>query len=805
MFSSLFSGRRGLRTAFIAVLLSGCASAGLTIDYDALFGTTQLSERKVADGTAAAQRYHEQIQPILENRCVVCHGCYDAPCQLKLSSPDGIQRGASKALVYDGTRILAAEPSRLGIDATSTAQWREKGFFSVLNERTQTADINMRNSVLYRMLALKANNPLPDDKILDDDDFSLGLNRPQQCPTIEEFDHYENDNPLWGMPYALPAISEQEYQTLTAWIRDGAPMAADPALTPALQQQVNAWEHFLNLRDNQHQLTARYIYEHLFLASLYFSDEPLFTTKSYGLETSPRPSVWFKLIRSSTPPGQPVVPVASRRPYDDPGVQQVYYRLIADHSSVVAKTHMPYQLSAERLQWINELFIRADYDVLKLPDYSPDTAANPFVAFADLPIAARYRFMLQEAEFTIMGFIKGPVCRGQVALNVIDDHFWTLFVDPEKLSSDGYANFLRDQSEHLRLPGEAESNAGIVGNWLQYSWLHNEYLDAKNAVMAEHFPDGKQLTLDLIWAGDQKNPNAALTIFRHFDSSTVVQGLVGQEPKTLWLVDYSLLERIHYLLVAEFDVYGNIGHQLMTRLYMDFLRMEGEYNFLTLLPQQERIRLADFWYRDTSERVRKHLVNYEEHVLSDPNIDYRSAQPKDELVSKIEHYLQPVLSDKYTLATHATPAELAQFARINRIRGEAANLMPELSMIMLEDLHGDARMFTLIRNSGHSNLTGLLYEEDNRLPEEDYLTLVPGILGAYPSAYFRLSSFRLSDFATALTQLEDEGDYEALMDRFGVRRTDPHFWANSDDVQQWYQTHDPLNAGILDYNRLENR
>ncbi|TMP77078.1 9-hexadecenoic acid cis-trans isomerase, partial [Pseudoalteromonas phenolica] len=91
-----------------------------------------------------------------------------------------------------------------------------------------------------------------------------------------------------------------------------------------------------------------------------------------------------------------------------------------------------------------------------------------------------------------------------------------------------------------------------------------------------------------IWRGEGENPNAALTIFRHFDSATVVKGFIGQPPKTAWVLDYALFERIHYLLVAGFDVYGNIGHQLITRLYMDFLRLEGEQNFLNLLPLSHR-------------------------------------------------------------------------------------------------------------------------------------------------------------------------------------------------------------------------
>ena len=42
-----------------------------------------------------------QAEDIMQNRCMVCHGCYDAPCQLKLEARAGLERGASKAPVYD--------------------------------------------------------------------------------------------------------------------------------------------------------------------------------------------------------------------------------------------------------------------------------------------------------------------------------------------------------------------------------------------------------------------------------------------------------------------------------------------------------------------------------------------------------------------------------------------------------------------------------------------------------------------------------------------------------------------------------
>ena len=118
---------RRLKVFAISIVLAGCASAGLIgIDQEAMFGKTRIIDHRYTADSADAQQYLHDVKPILENRCVVCHGCYDAPCQLKLSSADGIMRGASKAPVYDGTRILASEPTRLGIDATSVEEWRSE-------------------------------------------------------------------------------------------------------------------------------------------------------------------------------------------------------------------------------------------------------------------------------------------------------------------------------------------------------------------------------------------------------------------------------------------------------------------------------------------------------------------------------------------------------------------------------------------------------------------------------------------------------------------------------------------------------
>jgi hypothetical protein len=63
----------------------------------------------------------------------------------------------------------------------------------------------------------------------------------------------------------------------------------------------------------------------------------------------------------------------------------------------------------------------------------------------------------------------------------------------------------------------------------------------------------------------------------------------------------------------------------------------------------------------------------------------------------------------------------------------------------------------------------------------------------------------LPELVTAINSFQNEKDYAAFMDRFGVRRSDPQFWAHSDDLFAAFQTLSPVAAARFDYNRLENR
>ena len=778
--------------ALVAACIAGCAT--LTQDsLDTRFGAADPTRfDQAALPAPGGVSYRQDVRPILERRCVVCHGCYDAPCQLKLGSWEGVARGTSKALVYDGTRLLEAPPTRLFVDAQTASQWRQKGFDAVLNERTPTPENNLAASVLYRSLALKKAHPLPDEPVLSGA-FDFSLDRNQTCPRLDEYDAYARAQPLAGMPYGLPGLAPKELDVITRWLAAGSPDEPQAALPASVARQVADWERFLNGGSLKEQLMSRYLYEHLFLGHLVFEGD----AQRHN----------FRLVRSATPPGQPVQAVATRRPYDDPGVQRVHYRLEPERETLLAKTHMPYVLSPQRMAKYRAWFLEPAYPVTALPSYDIEQSSNPFLTFAAIPPDSRYRFLLDEAEFFIMNFIKGPVCRGQMALDVIQDRFWVYFIDPRHDGGAGLAGAELEArlASTLRLPAYYGSDASMLLAWGELARIEDQILAAKNDSLRQRFGGAQKVDLPLIWDGDGTNRNAALTVFRHFDSASVVKGLVGEPPETAWVIGYPLFERIYYLLVAGYDPFGNIGHQLNSRLYMDFLRMEGESNFLLFLPKAARGPIRDRWYRGASANVKAYIDGSRNPLDAETGVRYHSADPQAELYGLLRQRLNPVLDHRFDLNAVPDAALRQSLQDLASVRGASLSWLPEATVLRVDAPPAAPRYFSLLRNTGHANVAHMLREKGELLPAENTLTVVPGFIGAYPNAIYRATPAQLPAFTRAVQGLGSEKDYRALADRFAIRRTSADFWAASDALIDAYAKWSPLEAGLFDYNRLENR
>ena len=752
--------------------------------------------------------YLKDVKPIFDKRCVSCHSCYNSPCQAKLSSFEGVDRGASKLLVYDALRLTPAKPTRLFIDAKNTQEWRKKNFYSL----TETFDTNKsyNDSIMMHMLHEKRKNP----KI-------IGSYKPESdtlvCPrNLEEMGEYIEEKPNHGMPYGLPELTDAEYKTLTQWLAQGASgpsIKEQKALTTPSQQaqvEIKKWEIFLNKKDPKHSLTARYLYEHLFLAHWYFKSAP---------------HEFFEIVRSTTPAPQKIENIVTLRPYDDPKVEIFYYRLQKIHSTIVHKTHMVMEFDDTKLARIKELFIESKWN--ETPhniSYEVTSSANPFISFSQIPVKSRYQFLLDNAHYIVMTFIRGPVCRGQMALNVIHDHFWVMFTDPAYDLAVIDPQFLTSQQENLSMPIETSAHRILKTFSDDYRKKYLRYFDAKQKLFIKKFPKG--VGVESIWKGAQATDTPLLTIYRHFDSASVHKGVVGELPRTMWVIDYTQLERIYYSLVAGYDVFGNISHQTNVRRYMDFLRLEGETNFIMHMPKEDRYSMLTSWY--IGDDLLENIVENRENIALmkfDTPTPFKTTYPKTEFIEAVvnKHILKATNISfdnmnfykeyerlpKMPKEFH-TEEDLIRGARsltapgtgfIKHVTNSSVNTA--LIRIILEN--GNSLVTTLVVNRWHDNVNAMFSEEDTLNPDKDTIDFVPYSIGSYPNAFMIVDYSDLPEFFDIIENFDGSAKYIAKLDKYFIGRSDPKFWETFDWFQNDFNKKNPINAGLYDLNRYYPR
>ena len=742
--------------------------------------------------------YLKEVKPILDKRCVVCHSCYNSPCQLKLDSFEGIDRGATKRAIYNSSRLSSMEPTRLFFDAQTTEEWRKKQFFTVTGSSVGNG---LNDSIMIQMLSHKMKNPKSTgDYQAEADDLTCSENR-------KELDGYLEKHPNNGMPFGFPPLKRDEFETVAGWLAQGAkgPTAERQAelITPKPEdaRAIRQWETFLNQKDAKHAMTARYLYEHLFLAHLKFGT---------------RTNEFFEIVRSRSAPGKPIDLISSVRPYDDPGVEQVYYRFRKIHSTIVHKTHMVFDLDDAKLLRVNKLFIQPEW--LQQPHrmgYDPVTSANPFLAFEQIPPRSRYQFMLDNVQYIIMTFIHGPVCKGQIALNVIDDHFWVMFLDPAHDLSVRYPGFLKLYADKLRMPIEKGSDLRI------FSALTDE-----NRKAVVEFYKARQdyytslnyagLDYDYIWKGNRAEDAPVLTVYRHFNNASVHRGVLGSMPKTLWVIDYPLLERIYYALVAGFDVYGTAGHQLALRLYMDALRVEGESNFLDFLPPDKRRNIMRTWYKGVDLKT----VNYYPSALP-AKIPFSTDDPKQEFIEHIvKRHLLPAAKISFDpvnyLPAGATYPRLPEkfetkedylraFTALSQPGTRFFSLLNEynanLAYMRIRMKNGSDVVGSIVINRWHDNVAFMLGEDGRLDPSRDSADFIQGLIGSYPNYFVDVREEELPDFFDLLANFSNSAKDRERIAKYGINRADDRIW----DVYDWFQKRfledDPVRGGLFDLNR----
>ena len=727
----------------------------------------------------------EQVQHILNTRCVACHSCFESPCQLNLQTWEGLRRGAFHEGAYDGLRTKAVEPQRLFEDAQTEKEWRDRGFVDVLNGGI--------DSILMKALRLSeirkeiSSKPVKESVI---------------CPQKPEAVLPKLVSDL-AMPFGLPSLTSEQKILITTWISQGAsgpPIDKTSSTEPAIQKQIQSWIDFFNAKDLKSRVTARYLYEHFFLAHLYFKESP---------------RTFYKLIRSRTPCNQTLSPIATRRPNNDPK-GEVFYCLMRDPATITFKNHLPYELSAKKMSWLKNNFLDSKWAPTHFPSYSDEVAANPLIAFEEIPVENRFKFLLEDAQYEVMTFIKGPVCSGSFAVNSIQEQFYVFFMNPRSDLMVRYSDYAKKVASQLILPGNLGSNLsfGSVASGYHKTLLHRE--KARHELrqqLQKAFPTG--LTLEDLWDGNGTNDNAVLTVFRHDDNAKVYKGARGDTSKTVFVLDYSTFERLVYNLVINFDVFDNVSHQTLTRLYMDILRMDAEDNFLEFLPPAERLETKNKWYKGLAAQWKLDLIDEKKFALIPAGISFDMGRDsKIQLLQKIifQRMNEKVRGPEDSLnwkTLHETRTKEpigTQLRRLTSIAGKDKaspfpRFFPELSFLIILEKGEPRTTYSILHNREHENLSWILNENSRLAPGEDTLTILPGAAGGYPNQFFAIESGDLSKMIDRLVLIKNPKDYQSFLKEYGIHRMDPRIWNYYDFLNSDLLKHEPIEAGVLDLSR----
>jgi hypothetical protein len=746
---------------------------------------------------SSSSYFINHVKPIFASRCIGCHACEAAPCQLKLDSYEGVDRGATTA--YPKAIKFSTQPqTRIFKDSKTTKGWRKKGFWPVVkHDGNLSKEELLEGSLLYQYMKQGKKQYLSGN---------LKERTPRkfkQCvKDVNQFHHElvknKENQPDRGMPFGTPALTDKEFSTIEAWIAMGAPGPSveehKKLKTATVATSINEWEDFLNKNDNKNAWTAKYLYEHLFLAHFHFAD-------NHG--------EFFELQRSEvgTPKGFSNE-IVTKFPYNDPGKQFVY-RFNKVHSSIVLKTHIVYEVNKKSLERLKEIFIKPTWGNKAITpiDFK---VVNPFFNFAQIPAKIRYRFLLENSRLIMDFFTRGPVCSGgKVGTWVLQDHSWALFEDPEydiSVQPGYYQN--KKIKKHINVPTMVKKDK----LWSYYSRHTRKYEKEHAKLLLKRFPEGRGL--EQIWDGDGKNPNALLTLFRHGGYSVSVHhGQIGQVPKTMGLINFAIFERIYYDLVAGFDIYGSFKHKINSRLMITHLRRELEDNFLSLLPADIRREQRKAWYQDKKENNKKYHFD---KMKSKFPISNKKSAAKELVVKIINARLSKKVSgpidsinghDRLNTSI-AMSSEITDEDSLNAnlpliagvIKG-FAQYFPETSYFAFKKGDGEVLYYTVTRSRAHFSVHYLLGEEKVLDKANDTIHIKKDFPLSFPQQFFEIDMKDAQSFIDQISYIRSLEAYKELENKYGIPKGDIRFWKFYDALNAHIRELDPINAGVLDINR----
>ncbi len=775
------------------------AGAALVVSFlGAACGTTEKESPGTAEpGTpkSAPVSFTRNIKPIFDAKCVGCHACYDSPGQLDLRSVDGIVRGAMKVDTY-AARGKPIEPTFVWNSANTLDDWREMGFFSVIE--------GGRDSIMGKMLVLGHANPVKPNEQFPADIKIDQLERQNYLPNKYEIDGYAEQYPQEGMPLAVSGLSEEEYTATMSWLENGAPIdyeAPDPTANELAE--IQKWEAFLNADDKPSKLVARYIFEHLFLVNFLFEDRDDANS--------------FILVRSTTPSGKDTVPVHQHLPNGEVDGKFYYRFMLLELTDCVKNTRLQMLASDEKLDRWKNMFSEEDWSADRLPGYTDAERFNPLGTFNAIPPKARWKFTLDTGWLQNASIVHGPSCHGNMAVGTVQERWWMLFESPD---TSLYVNDPVYRAEIDPLVALQQNPDNLMDAFL----MQREYLERRKEAIKRAFGRAKEThhraRLADIWRGEYPDDTPFLSFIRHDDNGYAVEGsaAMGDFPKTVWVADLPIMEHAAYSAYINFDVFGDTLSQIFaSRQIFGLSRVSNELNFLRFLPVKARRPLFESWYQgELAEAVTPALVprlQPDEDIPTD--IKYTTDDPKREFLEKAIAYLgtrvnaddpinRPKTGDDADRITKALISIVDASREQEPTWRKFKTLLPEAVFLRVDGAGREPVVYTMMHERDYATKGFISMALQDDIPSKAQVMILEGIYTAYPNFMFRINEDEIEEFASTLIDAETQDDLTAIVERWGIRRSSPDFWPVLDSVTAYGERTNPRRAGTFDINRYKN-
>jgi hypothetical protein len=242
------------------------------------------------------------------------------------------------------------------------------------------------------------------------------------------------------------------------------------------------------------------------------------------------------------------------------------------------------------------------------------------------------------------------------------------------------------------------------------------------------------------------------------------------------------------------------------------------------LPPDQRLALYRYWYRDTGQPEKlEHLLTHsrEKYGIRATGIDYTTADGKKEFLVQAYQHLGDARSSLDTInlcrefPVHCAALKLdpqteavdKAFRRVSNTKGEITDVLPNVTFVRViidESVENDL-VYTFVRNKSYLNTTALVPKEKTRVKSEDTVDVVKGFVGAYPNFFLELRFDDLQAFVDQYLAIDSYARYDALIEKYGKRRSNPQFWQSADWFHAKYRHDNPIYAGVFDLNRYQNR